>query len=65
MKEIEIVKWVVRIEEKESVQGKNGKAVLVGLDKDGNEYQMQYYDSAMDMQRHQDIIVTETPSIRE
>jgi hypothetical protein len=52
MKEIEITKWIIRVDESK----KKEMADLIGLDKDGNEYTFQYFDGA-DF-RKQDIICT-------
>jgi hypothetical protein len=39
VKEIEITKWIIRIDE--SRRGEGPKAQIIGLDKDGNEYTFQ------------------------
>jgi len=53
-KEIEITRWIIRVEETKDRE----KADLVGFDVEGNEYTFQYWDGVSQAHRKQDIIVT-------
>lgn len=53
MKEIEIKKWIIRVDESK----KTDKAVLIGLDKEGNEYTLSHHIYSDVVQT--DIICTE------
>ena len=54
-KEIVITKLVVRVD---SSKEKN-RAIIIGFDKEGNEYELYYYDSKGDRLPHPDVVITE------
>jgi hypothetical protein len=60
MQEIEIVKWIIRVDESKP----RDRANLIGLDREGNEYtfQTRYYEGGEWHDAPTDIICTTKPS---
>ena len=61
MREVEIKKWIIRINESK----KREKADLIGIDKKGNEYTFRYWDGMSQGFKKQDIICEEPPELLE